>query len=285
MELWVLAFALGATVCWGLSQVIGKIALRNIDTLPFNTVRFSVATLIVVMPLLFLGLIEGIEINLAFISAVMSGFFGWFVATTLFFNVLKRDAAYRVIPTGNAYPFWAILLGTLLLQEPLSSSIPLSASLVFLGTFLLAQRRRGDVGGWRFGVPLASLVAFLWGLNAILNKFALEGGMTNYSLLSVRLVSAVACFWLAFLVRKQSFDFSPRSIGLSALSGVIAFPIGSLLYVSALSFEKASVLAPITGATVLFGFLFSVLLLGERPTKKAVGGMLSILCGILIMSL
>ncbi len=285
MEIWVLAFTVGATLCWGLSQVIGKIALRDIDTLPFNTVRFSVTTLMVVLPLLLLGLIEGIEINLAFVSAVMSGFFGWFVATTLYFNVLKRDAAYRVISTGNAYPFWAILLGALLLQEPLSPSIPLSAGLVFLGTFLLAQRRKGDVEGWRFGVPLASVVAFLWGLNAILNKFALEGGMSIYSLLSVRLISAVACFWIAFLIRRQSFDFPLRSIGLSALSGIIAFPIGSFLYISALSFEGASALAPLTGATVLFGFLFSVFLLGESPTKKAVGGMLSILCGILIMAL
>lgn len=271
-------------MCWALAQVIGKIALREIDSLSFNTIRFSAGTVVIGMVLYASGLVGPISLDLPFLAAVLSGFLGWFVATIIYFEVLKRDAAHRIIPSGNAYPFWAIFLGILVLGEPFKIVIPISAALIFLGTFLLSQREIEGVEGWKFGVPLASLVAFLWGLNAILNKFALKGGMSPYSVLLVRIVSAVAFFWVAFFIRSRSFDFSGRSLKLSAISGIISFPIGSLLYILALSFEKASVLAPLTGGTVFFGFLFSIVLLDERPTAEAAGGMLAILSGILLMA-
>lgn len=287
MKLLALALTLGATFCWGSAQIIGKLALRKITTLFFNTVRFSVATAAIVLGGVLFGSVGSVEFGPPFLAAVASGVFGWFIATTVFFYVLKRGAAHRIIPAGNAYPFWAILLASSFIGERVTFVIPISAALVFLGTFLLARRRREEESRWRFGISLASLVAFLWGLNAVLNKFALNGGMTRSSLLLVRVVSAAILFWMAFglttIGRERSFH--GRSIGLSVLSGMVAFPVGSLLYLSALSMEEASVLAPVTGATILFGFLLSIGILGESPTKKAVLGMLSIFGGILLMVL
>lgn len=283
MRLWALAFVLGATFCWASSQVIGKIVLRRIRTLTFNALRFSVAAAVIVVMGLLFGSLGEIELGLPFLMAVLSGVLGWFIATTVFFHVLSRGAAHRIIPSGNAYPFWAILLGALLLDEHITALIPLSAFLVFSGTYLLS-RRRGDEGDeWKYGVPLASSVAFIWGLNAVFNKFALEGGMEPFSVLAVRIVSATALFWLALVFKGWERDISGRSLGLSALSGLVAFPVGSFLYVWALSAEEASTLAPVSGATVLFGFLLSVGFLGESPTRNALLGVLAIFGGILLM--
>lgn len=286
MESLALALVVGATFSWALAQVIGKVALRNLSSLVFNTVRFSVATSMIVVGGFLFGSWESIEIGAPFFAAVGSGIFAWFVAIYVYFYVLKRDAAHRIIPAGNAYPFWAILLSVLILGENITPVIPVSATLVFLGTYLLSRRQEGEDRGWKFGVPLASIVAFLWGANAILNKFALDGGMTPSAILLVRSISAVILFWLGFIIInfKKNLVFHKKSIGLSALSGMIGLPIGSLLYVSALSMEKASTLAPVTGGTVLFGFIFSVILLDESPTKEAVIGMLAIFSGIVLMT-
>lgn len=275
---------MGATLSWASAQVVGKVALRKIDALSFNAVRFFFATVAIALGGFLFGSFEGIELGYPLLSAVLSGVFGWFVATFIFFFVLKRGSAHRIIPAGNAYPFWAILFGALFLGENLSVVIPFSAALVFLGTFLLSRRGKKDLKEWKYGIPLASIVAVLWGANAVLNKFAL-GEMSVSSVLLVRVVSATVLFWLVFGIMslREKPSLSKKSLGLSVLSGLIAFPIGSLLYVSALVFEEASTLAPITGATVLFGFLLSVAFLGESPTKKAVLGMLSIFGGILLM--
>ncbi|KXB09023.1 hypothetical protein AKJ46_01075, partial [candidate division MSBL1 archaeon SCGC-AAA833K04] len=216
--------------------------------------------------------------------AIASGVFGWFLATYLFFYSMKREAAHRMMPTGNAYPFWAIALAFIFLGEPLKIILPLSAIMIFSGTLLLSLKEK-EAEHWKWGVPIASFVAFLWGANAILNKYCLSQGMDVYTLLLVRLLSAAVLFTIALGITSQRGKIKAHhgSVKLSIASGLIAFPIGALLYLSALQTEGASVLAPITGTTVLFGFLLSILVLGEKPTRKSILGMLLIFSGILIM--
>ncbi len=285
MKALALLFTLGACFCWATGQILGKMALRKIKVMFFNTLRFSAATVVLVAGALLFGAVEGVEFGLPFLSAFMSGIFGWFVAATLFFYVLDRGAAYRIIPSGNAYPFWAILLSGLILHEEITFTIPISAVLVFSGIYLLARRKKDGENGWKYGVYIASIVAFIWGFNAVFNKFALNHGMGLSTLLLIRLFSATSMFWLASLTFwRDEFDFRPKkSIGLSFLSAIISFPIGSVLYVFALTMEKASVLAPVTGSTVMFGFVLSVIFLGEKPTKEAFIGVLLIFLGILFM--
>lgn len=283
LEEFALFFTIAASFFWALSQVIGKVVLWRAKTLSFNTVRFTVAVFVVVLEFMLFGSIKGISINLPFVSAALSGLLGWFFAESAFFFAMKRDSAYRIIPSGNAYPFWAILFGALLLDESLTWVIPVSAGLVFFGTFFLARQRDSSEKMWRFGIPLASLVALIWGFNAVLSKFSIEGGMSVPAVLLVRLSTATVLFWLAILVRGGGLDLSRREIGLTALSGLVAFPLGTALYFSALKVEGASTLAPLTGTTVLFGFLLSVVFLGESPSKGASLGAVSIFVGILLM--
>lgn len=290
MKIIALVLTIGATFSWASAQIIGKIVLRDIQSLVFNTIRFTTATVPIALAVLLFGSFANIKFGLPFLSAVASGALGWFVATSIYFFVLKRDLAHRIIPAGNAYPFWAILAGVLLLGEGITYIIPVSAALVFLGSFLLSRSRdkeddKEEDIGLKYGVPVASLVAFLWGMNAVFIKFALNGGMSSLSVLLVRIISATVLFWIAITLKKQDFNISKRSLGLSALSGLIASSVGSLLYVTALTYEEASTLAPVTGSTILFGFTLSIIFLGETPTKKAILGMLSIFGGIILMAL
>jgi DME family drug/metabolite transporter len=277
-----LVLTLGATLCWGSAQVIGKLVLRNISTLLFNGIRFSVAALVVVSGIALTGGFGNLGGNWPVAIAFLSGVVGWFIAAQLFFYSLKREAAHRIIPTGNSYPFWAIALAPLFLGEELRLVLPLSAVLIFVGSVLLVARRR-KTSYWRMGVPAACFAAFLWGLNAVLNKHCLNSGMTISALLSIRLLTAAVLFNMVVGIsrRGKTPGIDRGSTGLSALSGIISFPVGSLMYLTALNMEQASTLAPVTGMTIFFGFLLSILLVGERPTKRSVLGTIFILAGVL----
>lgn len=287
MQYLAIVLTLGATFCWAFAQVIGKIALRDMSSLTFNTIRFSFVAVILFVGLSSFSSIEIMAFEPPFYAAVLSGLFGWFVATLLYFYVLGRGSAHKVIPAGNSYPFWAIIMAFLFLPEEITAAIPFSAGLIFAGTYLLSGRESGDQESWKYGVPVASFVAFLWGLNAVFNKFALNEGMELFSLLFVRISSAAVIFLIVSGARsiRTTPNFSKKSFGISILSGLISFMGGSFLYLSALTLEAASKLAPITGSTVLFGFLLSVVILEERPTKRAFLGAIAIFGGILIMIL
>lgn len=278
-----LILTLGATFCWASGQVLGKVAVRDIGSMVFNTVRFSSAAIVIgVAMILFEPL--NFELGLPFLVAITSGIFGWFVATYIYFYSLKRGSAHRIIPTGNAYPFWAILLSALFLPEDITLTAPIAAALVIGGTYMLSRRRELDRDEWKWGVPVASIVAFLWGANAILNKFALNADMPRLILLFVRVISAAMAFWIVSISTRRRFFFPNRSLSLSVLSGLISFPIGSFLYIWSLSNADASTLAPVTGGTVFFGFLLSVLFLDENVTKDSILGVIFILAGIFLMA-
>ncbi|MEA1905111.1 MAG: DMT family transporter, partial [Candidatus Hadarchaeota archaeon] len=170
----------------------------------------------------------------------------------------------------------------LFLGEELRLILPLSAVLIFVGSFLLVAHKR-EPSYWRMRVPVACFAAFLWGLNAVLNKYCLNSGMAISALLSIRLLTAAVLFNMAIGIsgRGKVPRIGRGSAGLSALSGIISFPVGALMYLTALSTEQASTLAPITGMTIFFGFLLSILLVGERPTKRSVLGTILILAGVL----
>ncbi len=105
--------------------------------------------------------------------------------------------------------------------------------------------------------------------------------------LLVGLVSAsAACNIVIFARRaKQKVNFNGRGVGLSILSGVIGLFVGQILWQHALKIEEASVLSPVVGAVVPLAFLFSILLLRERPTKRAILGMIVVFTGIFLVTM
>jgi len=281
-----LVLALGASLCWGSAQVVGKLALRETGVVFFNALRFCVATTIVGVGILLSGGMGPLGNGQVLAVAVLSGVLGWFLSSILFFRAIKEEVAHRVISAGNSHPFWTIALATLFLGESFRVVLPISAGLIFFGSVLLAARRGGSLH-WRKWVLVALVSAFLWGSVGVLNKHCLIAGMGVSSLLAVRLITASALFALLLIAipgyqREQLA--SKRSIGFSALSGILAFPAGELMYLIALSSESASTLAPLTGTTMLFGTVLSVLLLGERLTAKSALGVGFTFFGVLLIA-
>ena len=285
MELLAWALALVATFCWAAAQVIGKMVLKEVGVVLFNSIRFCV----VAPPLLIGALLTGgwgiVGLG-ELLAAVLSGALGLVCGGLLFFHSLKKGAAHRIIPVGNSYPFWTILFAVLFLSEEIKMFVPISAVLIFLGSFLLSGEKEAESRPVGKGISVVCFVAFLWGLAAVLNKYCLNRGMAVLNLLAITTTVAAISFGVAASlgVGKGIMKGKGR-LGLTVLSGILGLLVGEPIYLCALSIEKASTLAPLMGGTIFFGFLLSVLSLKERPTSESILGTALILGGVTLTSI
>lgn len=289
MELLALMLILTATFCWAVAQIIGKIALKGIETTLFNAIRFSAVIPFLLLVAFLTGGWSSVRLSAPLLVAILSGALGMFCGCQLFFYLMKRGAAHRIIPTANSHPFWTIFLAAILLGEEIKIFLPVSAVLIFLGSVLIAVRkktgRKSKYWGWE--IPLACFVGFLWGFATILSKYCLNEGMAFSALILIQVVVAAASFSFAATVGgfwKNSKNLK-WSTGLSVLSGAMGLLIGEQIYLLTLRIEKASTLGPLMGGTILFGFLLSVFLLKEHSTKKAILGTAFILGGIFLVAI
>ncbi|GAI07717.1 unnamed protein product, partial [marine sediment metagenome] len=182
-----------------------------------------------------------------------------------------------------------VVAAVLLLGEEAKPTILLSVALVILGSYFLTPRGgSGGLGRWKAIMPLALLVGVMWGTAIVPNKYCLSGGMSPAMFLLVGAVTAsVACNILRFVHRAKNggnrMKFKERGVGLSILSGILGLFAGQLLWQHALKIEEASALSPMVGVVIPLGFLFSILFLGEKPTKRAWGSMATIFAGVLLV--
>lgn len=288
MELLAAVLALGATICWGMDQVIGKLALRDIDALTFNALRPPFAMVFIIPYALLLEQLSFGSLEIIALVA-FAGFIAEFLGAELYFYILKRSAAHRVIPVGNSDTLWATLIAISFFGEEARAVVFLAIALVIVGTFFLSQENVGDSDSkWRAGVFLAIFVAFLWGLALPVTKYCFENGMTPAAAQTIRIaVASLLCNALFFARRPRykSGSSISKALKLTLLSGFLAFFLGFLLWLQALKMISASTIAPFLGGKVAFGFIFSILILRERATKKAILGMFSVLAGIILVTI
>jgi len=284
MNLIPFALALSAAFLWGLAQSVGKVCMRDLNTITFNAIRFS-SIAIVLTPLLLItgtGLVSNWSVFLAIISGVVALFF----ATGLYFYCMKRAPAYSTITIANSSPIWAVLMATLLLGEVITPIIILSLALVVWGAYLLVPKNKEN-NKYGLAVPLTMFVSVVWGLNQVIRKSGVDAGMEVMPFLWVSVIFAAVLFNLTAGLSNswKNQHLSKTVLGLSVFSGLTGQLIGNFLYISALEFEGVSNLAPFISATIPFGFLMSVLIVGERPSKKSVIGMFIVFLGVALAAL
>jgi uncharacterized membrane protein len=284
MESTVITLALGAAFFWASAQVIGKIALRDLNATTFNAIRFSTVAL-VLTPLMFVGGLGPIGMETA-VLAILSGVLGFLVGNQVYFHCLKKAPAHRVIPIGNSTPVWTVLLAPLLIGEQITAVLPFSVALVVAGAFLLIPKRE-DRNYWKLAAPLALGAAVIFGLNEVMRKSAINIGANFLVFLWISVVTvAVALNLMVCLTGAwKGQRFNRTSVGLSVASGISAHLVGNACYLFALGMAKVTALAPFTSALIPFGFIMSILIIRERPTRKSVAGMVVIFLGVALAAL
>jgi transporter family protein len=286
--MWLL-LAVGSAFFAGLTSILAKCGLKDVD----STVATALRTIVVlvfawVMVLIVgsaseIGSIEGRTWLFLILSGLCTG-----ASWLCYYKALKMGDVNKVVPIDKSSTVITIILAAVILGEWLSPIGVVGAVLIGIGTLLMIERKdvektaEGRYGWIVFAVGSAVFAA----LTSILGKIGIEGVESNLGT-AIRTVVVLAMSWvMVFLMgkQKQVLEIGRRDAGFLVLSG-IATGASWLCFFGALQEGPASIVVPIDKLSILVAILFSFVVFGEKLTKRSLLGLLGIVAGTLFLVL
>ncbi|MCS7200137.1 MAG: EamA family transporter [Caldimicrobium sp.] len=124
---------------WGISPILEKIGLKNVDPLIGLCIRTISALIAVVLFILFTGQLEKFKFlnykDIFYLS--LSGITAGFLGMLFYFSLLKTHYASQAVPLTATYPLVVTFLAMIFLKEPITSSKLIGTLLIVLGIYLL----------------------------------------------------------------------------------------------------------------------------------------------------
>ena len=284
MWLW-LAFA--SALFAGMTSVLAKVGVQNTD----SNLATALRTVVVLLFSWLMVFITGSQNTIAAISPrsllflVLSG--GATGASWLcYFKALQLGDVNQVTPIDKSSTILTILLAFVLLGETPTAWAVCGVVLLAAGTYLMIQREKSEAprGESRMWLFYASLSAVFAALTSILGKIGIQGIESNLGT-AIRTAVVLAMAWgIVFLQKKQRLirQIDRKSWAFIALSG-LATGLSWPCYYRALQEGKASVVVPIDKLSVVVTVSFSCLFLKEKLSKKALAGLLLVICGTMLL--
>lgn len=279
--------ALGASICWALAMILAKIGLKWMGLVSFAAIRPLFALLFIVPYGLLTSGFHHTGFGIVGI-AVLAGFLDAFVGSLLFLVAIKRSPAHKASALSLTAPFWGVVAAVLFLGERPQLVVYVAAVLVISGAYFLAGGRDAATSNdpRLSGIPLALAAGILWGVTIVPAKYCLSHGMTPITYTLIGVATAGVSWGLIAIIYKSTIRplrYSWRGLGIALLTAFTSFFLGSILWLSGLKLAPASLLAPVNGTMPLFAFLFSVLLLRERPSARSTLGVLLVSAGVFLV--
>jgi transporter family protein len=137
------------------------------------------------------------------------------------------------------------------------------------------------------GALLALLVACIWGINPIFEKFALKN-TSPFSVITIRFIftAVILIFYTLVAGRyEELIKVDSRSLSWIFLSGLVGGLIGLFIFFVALKQEDTSKVLPIVAAFPMFTALFAYILLGETISLKRALGILFVIIGVVLINI
>ena len=282
---WVL-FAFGSAAFAGLTAVLAKIGVRDVDSNLATALRtvvvlaFSWLMVFVAGAWQPLSTIDGRSLLFLALSGVATG-----ASWLCYFRALQNGEVNRVAAVDKSSTVLTMLLALVLLGEALTPAKILAMALIAVGTGLMLQRKASATpekrdGRW-FIYALGSAV--FASLTTILGKVGIEGVNSTLGTALRTAVVLVMAWGMVFLTGAQRgiSRISRRTWLFLALSGV-ATGASWLCYYHALQEGPASAVAPIDKLSILVTVAFSRLWLGEKLSPRALGGLGLLTAGTLM---
>lgn len=287
--MWVV-YAFGSALFAGLTAILAKVGISNINSHLATALRTIVVTLFAWLIVLVVG--SGSTIGAidghTWLFLILSGL-ATAASWICYFRALQLGNVNQVTPIDKSSTVLTMLLAFILLGEPLHTNIVLGMLLILGGTYLMIQRQRleqvipmGRAGkGWLFWAILSAVFA---SLTAILGKIGIAGVESNLGT-AIRTVVVLLMAWAIVFgqgTHKDIPHIDKKSWLFLSLSG-LATGGSWLFYYRALQEGPASIVAPIDKLSILFTVAFSYVFLKEKLRPKALLGLLILTAGTLLL--
>ena len=280
--LW-LGFALGSAFFAGITAVLAKVGMKNVN----STLATAIRTVVVLVFSWWMVFLVGSQAEIARLSGrtlfylVLSGL-STGASWLCYFRALQLGDVNKVAPIDKSSTVLTILLAFLLLGEPVSAPQIVGVLGIGIGTLLMISRKETDAGGKPDGrwLLFACLSALFASLTSIFGKIGVEGVESNLGT-AIRTVVVLGMAWLMVFVTGQQKGI--RRIGrrdwlfliLSGLSTGLSW----LCYYRALQDGPASVVVPVDKLSILVTIAFSRLILHEKLSRRAAAGLALLVLG------
>ena len=278
-----LFFALGSAFFAGITAVLAKIGIENVN----STLATALRTVVVLAFSWLMVFVVGSQGGIAQISGttllflVLSGL-STGASWLCYFKALQLGDVNKVAPIDKSSTVLTILLAFIFLGEPVSIPQALGVVGIGVGTLLMIAKKEVEDGkphskAW---LVYAFLSAVFASLTSIFGKIGVENVESNLGTAISTIVVLVMAWVMVFVTGEQK---GIRSIGKKSwvflfLSGITT-GLSWLCYYRALQDGPASVVVPIDKLSILVTIVFSWIVLKEKLTPKAAVGLVLILAG------
>lgn len=279
--LW-LFFALGSAMFAGLTAILAKIGIENVNSTLATALRtvvvlvFSWVMVFIVGSQSGIGDISGRTLLFLVLSGLATG-----ASWLCYFRALQLGDVNKVTPIDKSSTVLTILLAFILLGEPIS--LPQAAGVVGIGagTLLMVSKKetQSEVKGGKWFI-YALLSAVFASLTSIFGKIGVENVDSNLGT-AIRTIVVLVMAWLMVFItgeQKELRQISRKSWIFLILSG---FATGGswLCYYRALQDGPASVVVPIDKLSIIVTIFFSWVVLKEKLSRRAAVGLVLIVLG------
>lgn len=284
-----LIYAFGSAFFAGITAILAKCGIRRTDSTVATAVRTCVVLVFSWAMVLLTGTggqlfhLQGRTLLFLLLSGLATG-----ASWLCYFKALQLGDINKVVPIDKSSTVLTILLGWLLLREPVSPAKALGALLLAVGTLWMIDKR--DLARTepehRLWLPYAVGSAVFASLTAILGKVGIAGVDSNLGT-AVRTCVVLIMAWVMVFVTGKSSQVRqiPRGeLGVLCLSG-LATGGSWLCYYRALQQGPASVVVPIDKLSILVTVVFSRLVFGEKLSPRAAAGLTLVVAGTLVLLL
>lgn len=282
--MWVL-FAFGSAVFAGLTAILAKIGIRNVDSNLATAVRTGVVLVFACLMVLVVGSQDTIT-NLDSKTWLFLGLSGLATGASwlCYFKAIQLGAVSKVAPIDRSSVVLTMILAIIFFQEAVTVGKIVGIIVIAIGTLLMTYNKRAkdEPSSSMQWIFFAALSAIFASLTAILAKVGIQDVESNLGT-AIRTVVVLAMAWLVvFVVKKQGEikNIDRKSWLFICLSG-IATGGSWLCFYHALQIGPASVVVPIDKLSIAFTIAFSFFFLKEPQTRRALIGLLLIIGGTL----
>lgn len=288
--MWIL-YAIGSSFFAGITTILAKCGIRKTDSDVATAIRTIVVLVfswvMVAMTGTFSGItqISGKTLLFLVLSGLATG-----ASWLCYFHALQRGDVNKVVPIDKSSTVLTILLALIFLHEGLSVGKAVAIVLIGVGTMLMITRKeetddakKQTKGSWLIYAVLSAVFA---SLTSILGKIGIQGVDSNLGT-AIRTIVVLVMAWMMVVVRGKQAEVASiekKELGFIVLSG---FATGAswMCYYRALQDGPASVVAPIDKLSILVTIAFSWIVFHEKLTKKALAGLVAIVCGTVLLAL
>ena len=286
--------AISAAICYAVSAVLIKKALRNTSYIVANFVRTLFATL------LLLAILPATQYQSSTITLnqlaliIVSGIIGLFIGDLLYLRGLKKIGVSRTQSISSSYPLYSMLLAVTFLNEELSFVVVIGTPLIVVGIILvsLIKNKKNNIisNGMivHSGVVSSIVAPIFWGIGLTITKIVLNYGnidpifaafINRISVLPFMFFAVVAAGESNQLRRLTKIDITVLSI-----SGMLGIGLGGIFLYLSLALTDASIAIPLTSISPLFSLILASLYAGEKVGTRIVAGTFLIVAGVILLT-